>query len=84
LDHPNIIKLVKAIETKRRIFLMMELARGGTLKNVIRERRLQKSPIKDEDAALVMKGVFSAMQYLHHKNILYRDLKPGISKEISS
>ena len=63
---------------------MMELARGGTLKNVIRERRLQKSPIKDEDAALVMKGVFSAMQYLHHKNILYRDLKPGISKEISS
>lgn len=31
----------------------------------------------DEEAAMVMRGIFSGLQYIHSKDIVHRDLKPG-------
>ena len=39
LDHPNIVKFNKVVETGTNIFLSMEILEGGLLSNVIKERK---------------------------------------------
>ena len=41
-------------------------------------RRKSKKPLSEHECALIMKGIFSGLAYLHdEKNIIHRDLKPG-------
>ncbi len=34
-DHPNIVKFLEVKETECRVLIIMELVKGGTLKNLI-------------------------------------------------
>lgn len=76
LNHNNIVKFVKIIESETRVFLVMELVKGGQLQEYIEERNKQNNPIKDEEAATIMRAIFSALQEIHTKDIVHRDLKP--------
>lgn len=75
LNHPNIARFHDVIETDTRILLSMELVRGGTLRKFILERQHSKNPITDEEAAIVMKGILLALNHIHSKGIVHRDLK---------
>jgi serine/threonine protein kinase len=77
LDHPNIVKFVKVMETETRFFLVMELIECGSLKAFMEERFKEGKPFSDEEAATIMKAIFSAVKYIHSKNIVHRDIKPG-------
>ena len=55
----------------------MELIEGGSLRNFYRQRRRERTPITEEEASLVMKKLLSAVEYLHNKDIIHRDIKPG-------
>jgi len=77
MNHPNIVKFVAINESETRIFLVMELVRGGQLKTLIQERNKKGQPLSDEEAATVMRSLFSGLQYIHGKDIIHRDLKPG-------
>jgi calcium-dependent protein kinase len=59
----------------------MELVRGGTLRKYVQDRFSSKNPITDEEAATIMKGIFSALNHMHSKGIVHRDLKLGNSYE---
>lgn len=78
LEHPNIVQLKKVIESQRHILMVMEYLGGGTLKNFIENRKQMGSghEINEEDAASMMKGIVSGLDYLHSKGIIHRDLKP--------
>lgn len=77
LNHPNIVKFVKVIETETRFFLVMELIAGGSLKAFMEDRFKAGKPFSDEEAATLMKTIIAAVQYIHSKNIVHRDIKPG-------
>jgi eukaryotic-like serine/threonine-protein kinase len=70
LDHPNIVRVL-APEKKTRMYLVMELAEGKSL------RALQGDGRMDVKRALDLAAqIASALVYLHSRGIVHRDLKP--------
>ena len=67
ISHKNIIKLHEVYESSGRIYLVMELIRGGSL---------EKIKFTEHIASVIIKSLLSALEYLHYKNIMHRDLKP--------
>lgn len=55
----------------------MEYAEGGTLMSLIEERN---GVFTDEEVSEIIKNILIAVEYLHSKNVVHRDLKPGILK----
>lgn len=84
LNHPNVVRFVKILESDSKFLLVMEWVRGGRLTDFISERTKLKNPFTDEEAATIMKSVLSGVEYIHSKNILHRDLKPGMKLNIFS
>ena len=76
LNHNNIVKFERILESETRVFLVMELVQGGSLQDYIEQRNKEGNPIKDEEAASIMKSILSALHYIHSKDIIHRDLKP--------
>ena len=70
LDHPNIIKLLQVIETKKSLYLIMEYAEGGDIFTYLRSGRMQESEAREK-----FRQIVSAVHYCHQKQIIHRDLK---------
>ena len=48
-----------------------------SLADLAKRRRAEQKPLSEEESALIMKGIFLGLAYLHEeKNIIHRDLKP--------
>ncbi|XP_053408767.1 serine/threonine-protein kinase DCLK3-like isoform X5 [Mercenaria mercenaria] len=71
-NHPNIVKLYEEYETVDKIYLVMELVKGGDLFDAI----TQSVKFGEVDAAHMVKDLCSALFYLHSRVIVHRDLKP--------
>jgi serine/threonine protein kinase len=67
---------MKNFTTKDQFFIVIELAKEGSLLD-LREKRRNK--FSDEEASQIVKSVLKAVKYIHSKNILHRDIKPGCS-----
>jgi len=72
LDHPNVVKLLEAYESKTSVYLVMELVTGGELF----DRIVQKGLYTENDAADLIKQVLLAVAYMHSEGVAHRDLKP--------
>ncbi|XP_040578742.1 calcium/calmodulin-dependent protein kinase type 1 isoform X1 [Lepeophtheirus salmonis] len=72
LDHPNVVKLLEAYESKSSVYLVMELVTGGELF----DRIVEKGSYTEKDAADLIKQVLSAVAYMHTEGVVHRDLKP--------
>ncbi|CAD8172066.1 unnamed protein product [Paramecium pentaurelia] len=70
LNHPHIVQCKRITENKNQFFLIMELMKGGTLAQRMKQEHT------DEEFAIIMKGILLAVHYLHEKRIIHRDLKP--------
>jgi len=71
-DHPFLLKLMSTYQDDDEIDLLLELALGGELFSVLRER----NRFEEGQSRFYAACVQSAFAYLHDKNIVYRDLKP--------
>jgi len=71
VDHPNIVKLIDICDTKDTLFIIMELMEGGELYDEIVKRKL----FTEKDASFIMYQLFLALEYLHKRGIVHRDLK---------
>jgi len=73
LEHPNIIKLHKTIETVTQIHLVMEFTGIQSLHAYLKTKPNRKLP--EADAKKIFKQMIEGLSYLHQKNIVHRDVK---------
>ena len=70
--HPFIVGLKYAFQTPEKLFLLLDYAPGGNM-----SRALQKDKRFAEDRArLYLAEVLLALEDLHKRDIIFRDLKP--------
>nr|ACO11700.1 Serine/threonine-protein kinase NIM1 [Caligus rogercresseyi] len=71
LTHPHLIRLYEVCETMTNIYLMMEYAPGGELFTHLNSQ----GPYEEREAKHIFIQVTSAVEYMHEKNFVHRDLK---------
>lgn len=71
-NHEAIIQMVDYFEESTAFYLVFEKAKGGHLLNQINK----KKTFSEKEAALTIKRLASALEFLHSKGIAHRDLKP--------
>ncbi|CAD8080710.1 unnamed protein product [Paramecium primaurelia] len=71
--HKSLINLIEVYEGDNNIYLIMDLAQGGSL---YKEMKNKISLYKREEVQNIMYQILSGLQYIHSKRIMHRDLKP--------
>jgi predicted ATPase len=72
LNHPNIVKMLDAVEENGDYYLIIEYLSGGDLSDLLAEERL---PIKRIMQIAI--DISDALTRAHRLNIIHRDLKPA-------
>jgi len=72
IDHPFICKVYEISEFEGKIFIAMEYIEGQTL-----HRRLALGPIPLKDALRIGTEIAEALEEIHRKGIVHRDLNPS-------
>jgi hypothetical protein len=71
-DHPFIVKLSFAFQTKEKLFLILDYCPGGDLaEHLSKEKRFS-----EERAKIYLCEIILALEDLHKRDIIFRDLKP--------
>ncbi|KAI8118222.1 hypothetical protein FF38_08544 [Lucilia cuprina] len=74
LHHPNIISYLGSFIKDNTLLIEMEYADGGTLAQIIGERKM-RDYFPERYVIAVFEQISSAINYMHSENILHRDLK---------
>ena len=72
LDHPFLVGMVFCFQTEERIYFVMPFVRGGELFQHLRTARY----FPEEKVKFYAASIGLALDYLHSKGIIYRDIKP--------
>jgi len=70
-QHPHVVSLKYCLQSKSKIYLVMEYIRGGTLKHI-----MKKETIKINDFQFWFAQLVLALEYIHALGIIHGDLKP--------
>lgn len=73
LTHPLIVQVFDFIEEDGRIWIVMELVRGGELADLLKERGHLRVP----EAVRIGAQMAEAMAYAHERGVVHRDFKPS-------
>ena len=74
LRHPNIVRVMGLDPYADIPYLVMELVKGPSLRQILNEHR---KGVPLEVAVTVLRGILGAMVVAHANSVLHRDLKPG-------
>jgi serine/threonine protein kinase len=72
LDHPLVVKMEGMTQDKRFLYIAMEFVAGGELFTYLRS----VGKFSPNQACFYASHVTMIFEYLHSKNVVYRDLKP--------
>jgi serine/threonine-protein kinase len=73
LHHPNVLRTFEAGEHHGTHFLVMELLRGETLKDVL----LRRGRLPASEAIRLIYQALLGLQHVHEQGMVHRDLEPG-------
>lgn len=72
LNHQNIVQIYDIFDSARETYVVMEYLAGGELLDLITE----SDHLSEKNAKQVIREVLQAVQYLHARGIVHRDVKP--------
>ncbi len=72
IDHPNIVRCFGILVQEDDVWIVMELLKGFTLRQLLRDR----GPLSVERALLIAIDVADGLADMHEMAIVHRDLKP--------
>ena len=70
--HPFIVHLNYAFQTKSNLYMILDYCPGGDLGKLL----IRQGKLKEEVARIYIAEILLAIQYLHKREIIFRDLKP--------
>ena len=73
LAHPNIIRFLGWFHNETHVYLILEYAPGGDLRTKLFKQKNKR--FQEDIAAQYVAQVADAMNYMHSKNIMHRDIK---------
>ena len=79
LNHENVIKLIELKMDNNYYYLVMEFANGGDLGGCL-QKYIKKNGgrgFPEEIVQYLMRQIVGAVEYIHSRNIIHRDLKLG-------
>jgi len=71
VKHDNIVKMIEIFSERTKIYVCMELAPRGDLLEYLQ----LKGALEEAESHNIFTQIFAAVDYLHAKNIVHRDLK---------
>jgi 5'-AMP-activated protein kinase catalytic alpha subunit len=71
VKHSNIVQIHEVMASKSKIYIAMELVRGGELFN-----KIVKGRLKEDVARVYFQQLISAVDFCHSRGVYHRDLKP--------
>lgn len=71
LNHPNIIKLYGIFQDEKTVWLVLEMAEGGSLYEFIEKN----GPLSSEQLRPIAFQLLAAILYLEKRNVIHRDIK---------
>mmetsp|Transcript_12553 Transcript_12553/g.19339 ORF Transcript_12553/g.19339 Transcript_12553/m.19339 type:complete len:835 (+) Transcript_12553:129-2633(+) len=74
LDHPFIIKMMSSFKDENKLYMLLKLYQGGELQTVIHTDT--RNGIPEWAARFYAANILEGLSHMHHRNIVYRDLKP--------
>lgn len=72
LSHPNILKMMEALEDAENLYFVLELAKGGDLFDCI----LKNGGFTEDTARHFFVQLINGLEHCHAQGIIHRDLKP--------
>jgi len=72
LSHPNILKMIEALEDAENLYFVLELAKGGDLFDSI----LKNGGFSEDTARQFFVQLINGLEHCHAQGIIHRDLKP--------
>ncbi|MFB3826718.1 MAG: protein kinase [Bryobacteraceae bacterium] len=72
ISHPNVCQIYDVAEQEGELFIIMELLEGESL-----AARMHRGSCAPAEAIQVTLGILAAVQALHARSLLHRDIKPG-------
>ncbi len=72
ISHQNIVEIFDVGEEDGKHFIVMEVIRGKTLKQLIHQR----GALDIDEALVIMKQIAAGLSEAHKRNIVHRDIKP--------
>jgi serine/threonine-protein kinase len=71
LSHPNIVESIESVAESDTMFLVMELVRGPSVRDLI-----DRAELTARRTLVIARQVLDAVAHMHGKRIVHRDLKP--------
>jgi serine/threonine protein kinase len=72
VKHPFIVSLRYSFQTNNKLYLVEDYCSGGNLKSIL----LREKKFSEELSRMYICEIILALEELHRKDIIYRDLKP--------
>ena len=73
VGHPNVVRYIEHFEDSKHLYIVMEYAESGDLGKLLKGAVL---PMSEEEILDYFVQMCMALQHIHSKQILHRDLKP--------
>lgn len=72
-DHDNVVRVYDHFELDGKLYIVMELVDGENIEEYIASH----GPMPWKEALGYMERLLDTMEYVHSKNVIHRDIKPG-------